>query len=303
MRLFAVYFFSLWLVCSACFADDLSHFTRARNTALQIMNDLRAYSTKDLAPEGFTSFQPPNFLHNPGVMHRFMYRHLVNSQPRLIKVRLGPHNAVSDYFFAQEVFGMMLAARMGGPKIFRFGRYLEKGFTGYFVEMEQLFADDSRSVTLKGLRDSGTQATLLGRRPSQGQREALARMFVQAMRHRIDFGPDWDVMFSGDQAAWFDTADWTPVAAPGSTGHWFQFGREHEIGRMEDGLAAYAKALAYIFHIDRRTGDSVWQHVRAELKSPQHLRKMELLLQSRYGVDVSSEASIWSACWQALVSR
>jgi len=172
------------------------------------------YSIKDLEELSggvYSQFSVPNWLHTKGTMHSAIYRYNRDGKSRLIKVILEDSKAhISDDYFRGEIFGMLLSSHVGGPEVYHAGRItVPDGRMGYYVEMEELFANQTDTYTYKGLGSKIWPMRILALKfPNDAQLLKIAKMIRINLERGILIGNDPDLIFSGSDVRWLDTTAW-----------------------------------------------------------------------------------------------
>jgi hypothetical protein len=249
-----------------------------RAKAIAIFERGPAKTMEQLSGARYESFFPPNSNSSKGIMNSGIYR--VNSEGKslLIKTMIPDLNIwISDQSFERDLFGVLLGAELGGPKLTRAGRFEGQfGRQGYYLEMEEIFPKDKTSFTLKGLFSTKNQflAQLGLDRISKSQLEKVGQMMGQLLERNIHLGVDADLILSGKtgEVRWIDTTDWSAQNISPSD-EWFHSGNKDHLvdgpelkgffGRMS--VHNYGLLIMYFYRLKPRYGETVLSALRREI--------------------------------------
>lgn len=187
-----------------------------------IFDHHRVETIESLASENIWSVfeTPPN--HKRGYLHVRMYRIQTPNGSRLVKVIdekfrliMGERISDIDVFIHDTVGGMLLAERIGGPKVFRAGRIEDaNGGRRFFVEMEEFFPQ-TETFTLKGKFNVHRSVDLTESKPAGSYLKQIAELFALAAEKKITPSVDIDFIFSPNEVRWIDTASWAHLPKDG----------------------------------------------------------------------------------------
>lgn len=231
------------------------------------------YRLKDLSDSKIELFSVPNKWHAKGAMHSAMYRATVNGQKTLIKVIFpGSHNFGTENSFRTEVSAMLLASDIGGPQVYRAGKIVdEHGLVGYFIQMEEIFAGERGTFTLKGWGGRSRLSRIFSLRSlSSNQLKKIGTMISLALERRIGIGIDHDFIFSpqGDDVRWIDTAQWIlpKVDSFGGPNVELRDSSSSDFN-TEVALNCYAYLIAQFFRMKENYGALLLQSLQSDIRN------------------------------------
>lgn len=187
---------------------------RMRQKTYEILDLQNIQNLTALANPNTDFYEAPNEWHTKGELHSQIYRAQFNSKPSLIKTIFSDSYAfMNDERFHHEVFAMLLASEIGGPEIYLAGRVKnDKGEIGYFIQMEEMFAEDPKNFTFKGWTFKPKFFRVFSQKNiSKYQLYQIGQMLGLAVERGINIGLDNDFIFDskGKGVRWLDTAVWT----------------------------------------------------------------------------------------------
>ena len=237
-----------------------------------------AKTIEQLSGGQYESFFPPNSNSSKGIMNSGIYRTKSEGKALLIKTMIPDFNIwISDESFERDLFGVLLGAELGGPKVTRAGRFEGQfGRQGYYLEMEEIFSKDKSSFTFKGLFSTKNQflAQLGLDRISKSQLEKVGQMMGQLLERNIYLGVDADLIFSGKtgEVRWIDTTDWSAQNISPSEEWFHSSNKDHLVdgpelkgffGRMS--VHNYGLLITYFYRLKPRYGETVLSALRQEI--------------------------------------
>lgn len=233
-------------------ANETSGFSKCVQAyAAQMMAHLnQPNSIKKIG--GSEKFSPSNSDQQIGRRNSGIYRSSHEGKKFLLKtVPADQDPSSSKTRFQNELLGMLLGAELGGPSILRAGKFRQDdGRSGFYLEMEELFANDPSAASFKGIYLSGKTSV---KGPNSQQLKHIAKMLVLALERGIDIGTDVDFLFSrvSDEVHWIDTSDWRPFS---------------DAAEKED-LETYGYFLSLFHKYSKQDGRILTSEIRELIKS------------------------------------
>ncbi len=201
--------------------DHIQKAVKKKQTLYNSINSKTFYTIEELSNGPYSTFKGSRFFHGCGDWHSDIFRIHKNNKSYLIKTTLpGTPGYGDEDYFKSHLLGYLLAEGIGGPAITRSGRFKNaEGVKGYFVEMEELFANDRSTFTYKGIRKFHNKIIqrLSFRILSEAHIKNLAKLLIKALENGL-YLDDLDFIFSSksSEVRWFDTTHWLITSTLGS---------------------------------------------------------------------------------------
>jgi len=261
------------LGASSVHAQIPSYAESIRQQTNSILDLHTTHTLDELSGAQAETFSIPNRWHTKGILHSAIYRTTVNGQPTLIKTIFPDSNGYSnDSSFRREVFAMLLASGIGGPRIYRAGKITnEQGAIGYFIQMEEMFPGERDTFTFKGWGSKTLlERGLSWRSPSPKQLSQIGQMINMALERGIAIDIDHDFIFSSrsDNVRWLDTAQWQ-LAEIGSIDQPIYEVLDYSRNELRSELALnnYGYLLTLFFRLKKDYGMSVLESLLSSIQS------------------------------------